>query len=250
MHKIVNFYTIEDSNGNIRYVGETVETVTKRSYKHLYNAKNPNKRTAPVHKWIYSLLQKNETPVFKYLDSCDYEIWQNIEKMYISLFKSWGFNLLNVQKGGRIKVTKEMKINGNIRSADAHKKKIFKLDNNLNKISEFNSIKEASEQMGFKSLSSINNCLKGRTPMSGGFYWCYSSDYPNNIKIKLKTTAADKLGIKIAKCDDFKKIIKVYDSIRDILKEFLNSPKSNSSGLKNAIKNDTKWHGFYWEFIK
>lgn len=246
MQKVVNFYTIEDSKGNIRYVGETVETITKRSYKHLHNAKNPNKRTAPVHKWMYSLLQNNEKPIFKYLDSCNYEIWQEVEKMYISLFKSWGFNLLNVQEGGRVKITKELKINGNERSANAHKKKIFKLDDNLNKIDEFDSVKEASKQMGFRSISSISNCLKGRTPMSGGYYWCYSSDYPNNVKIKIKTTAAERSGIKIIKYDDLKNAIKSYDCIRDVLKEFLASPKSNDSGLKNAIKNKTKWHGFYW----
>lgn len=250
MHKVVNFYTIEDSNGNIRYIGETVETVKQRSYKHLHCARNSKKRTAPIHKWIYSLIQKGQMPIFKLLDTCDYNIWQDVEKMYISLLKSWGFNLLNVQEGGRVKITKEMKVSGNIRSANAHKKKIYQLDNNLIKVDQFNSIKEASLKLGFKSVSSISNCLRGRSPMAGGYYWCYKKDYPENIKIKIKILKSELFGIKVNKYDDCKNLIKTYSSIREVLREFLKSSESNNSGLKNAVKNNSKWHGFYWEFAK
>lgn len=248
--KKVNIYTIEDTNGEIRYIGETIEPVIKRSYKHIYCAKNPNKRNAPVHKWIYSLLQKGEIPIFKKLDECDFEIWESVEKMYISLFKTWGFNLLNIQEGGRVKITKEMKISGNIRSASSHKIKILQLDDNLNKLNSFNSIKEAAKFLNLKSSSSISNVLKGRCPKASGFYWCYEKDFPNNLNIKTKILKSDLFGIKIAKYNDSQELVQVYHCIRDVLKEFLKSPKSNSNGLKNAIKNNSKWKGFYWKFTK
>jgi hypothetical protein len=51
--------------------------------------------------WIRTILQKGEKPHLWILDEVDIKDWEFWECFYIDLFKSYGFNLTNIDKGGR-----------------------------------------------------------------------------------------------------------------------------------------------------
>lgn len=90
-------YTLECPITNeVRYIGQT-NNIKGRYNKHLCSAKNPQSYSQC---WIKSILDNGNKPVIKILDNdifCDIDV---LEKMYIGLFKTWGFNLTNLESGG------------------------------------------------------------------------------------------------------------------------------------------------------
>ena len=94
---LVYIYTLEYPEGNVRYVGKTQDLKT-RFCKHLRDAKySTNSRRLA---WIRSLLNVGEIPCINVLDIVEEKEWAFWEKHYISLIKSWGFDLTNATFGG------------------------------------------------------------------------------------------------------------------------------------------------------
>lgn len=94
--KLIKIYTLSHPiTKEIRYVGYTTMILENRLKLHINHAKvrKPNHRI----NWINSL---PSIPLIEEVDSGFYEdrIW--LEIMYISLFKSWGFKLVNGTIGG------------------------------------------------------------------------------------------------------------------------------------------------------
>jgi hypothetical protein len=91
-------YTLKDPITNeIRYIGKANDP-NKRILDHIKECKSSNKS----HKisWVKSLLEKNLKPIVEILDEVSSEEWERCEQYWISQFKSWGFNLTNISKGG------------------------------------------------------------------------------------------------------------------------------------------------------
>jgi len=78
----------------IRYVGYTKLTLEKRLEKHMRDSNNHNHHRA---NWIKSLPSE---PIIEEIDNGLYEDRNWMEIMYIALFKSWGFRLVNGTVGG------------------------------------------------------------------------------------------------------------------------------------------------------
>jgi len=95
----VFIYYLSDNNGDIRYVGKTKQFLEQRLYAHIIECKTERKS----HKisWIKSLLNKDERPIINIIDEVLEEEWEFWEEYWISQFKSWGFNLTNLTKGGQ-----------------------------------------------------------------------------------------------------------------------------------------------------
>jgi len=98
-------YTLEDPISNeVRYVGYTKKSLSKRLYGHLKNLDEAEKETRKWNKrlsWIKSLRSKGLEPLIKELDSCEtkqdaYEL----EIYWISQLIQWGFSLTNMTMGG------------------------------------------------------------------------------------------------------------------------------------------------------
>lgn len=107
----VFIYTISDPITNsVRYIGKTID-IKNRLRDHIKRSKN-NKTHKD--KWISSLIKQGHKPVILILDIVNKEDWIFWEKFYISLFKGWGFNLVNHTEGGDggsfIKHTEETKL--------------------------------------------------------------------------------------------------------------------------------------------
>lgn len=91
-------YLIECPITNIPiYVGQT-RNLQKRKRKHLYlSAKQPKGK---LQCWIKSVLNKDLEPTFVILENCSIEDVDFWEQHYISLYKSFGFELKNIAFGG------------------------------------------------------------------------------------------------------------------------------------------------------
>lgn len=82
-------------NDQVRYIGKT-NFPERRLSGHFKNKKN---HTHKIH-WLNELKQQNLKPKFVVIDEVlekDFKFW---EQHYISLYRSWGFNLTNVTIGG------------------------------------------------------------------------------------------------------------------------------------------------------
>lgn len=99
--------------------------------------------------------------------------WLFWEKHYISLFKSWGFNLLNQNNGGggSTKATKE-RIEKFIKSKY---KPILQYDLDGNFMKEWESAKQYVVLNGLTNGTLITFCLKGKTPTAYNSIWRYKT---------------------------------------------------------------------------
>lgn len=79
----------------VRYVGKTVRSLSKRLGNHIANAKG-NKHNKHLSNWIINILNKNKRPIIELLEECDYSVWQEREQYWISQFP----DLINLTKGG------------------------------------------------------------------------------------------------------------------------------------------------------
>ena len=79
----------------VRYVGKTVRSLSRRLGNHIANAKG-NKHNKHLSNWIINILNNNKRPIIELLEECDYSVWQEREQYWISQFP----NLINLTIGG------------------------------------------------------------------------------------------------------------------------------------------------------
>lgn len=224
--QIYRFYVLSSSDDpeNIRYVGTTTRTIKQRMCGHKYNATHKEKRVQPVHKWMWSKIEKGFTINIKEIDQCDESLWEITEQKWIRYYKDLGYDLLNVSKGGVGVITKEIReVDGIKRSAQAHETPIYALNDDKKVVYKFNSVKEATKFFKLKGRTAISNALNRRSPKSCGYYWVYKKDYDAGIInidefSKLKKYR-DKIQVKVYKFDLSGNLIKRYDSISQCYKE-------------------------------
>lgn len=96
MCKVSIYCLIDPVSQQIRYIGKS-NNIAKR-YLGTWNIKiKEGKRKV---NWIKSLLNKGLKPEVEIIDEVNEVEWQFWERHYISLYKSWGFNLTNSTEGG------------------------------------------------------------------------------------------------------------------------------------------------------
>jgi len=88
-------YTLEDTKGNIRYIGRTELSLRERFENHL---KKRNYSNDHKNNWIKLLFNNNQKPIIKLLDIVNTNEQDYWEDFYIDLFKSWNFDLTNSLK--------------------------------------------------------------------------------------------------------------------------------------------------------
>ena len=242
MKKIYTFYTLSTKSDieNIRYVGVTTKTIDQRLYHHKYCAKHETKRGLPVHKWMFSHYEKGDDIIITKIDECDISCWEDREKYWINHYKNLGFELMNISEGGCGVITKEMREQSSIdRSSNKHKKAIIALLKDGTFYKEFDSIKQATEELGLRSHSAIGNVLKGRAKSSGGYLWVYKKDYDESLQY---TYNKIEKGTKVYEFEIDGTLLNVYPS----KKYFEKLDGWSFNGVQSAIKNKTIYHDHYW----
>lgn len=98
MHNTCFIYLLIDPRcGQIRYVGKT-EFLNERYRYHIRDMKSKKKGYRVC--WLKNLYTNNLMPILEVIDEVPKSEWEFWEKHYISLYKSWGFNLTNTTTGG------------------------------------------------------------------------------------------------------------------------------------------------------
>lgn len=169
-------YTLSDDKKNIRYIGKTKNP--KNREKDHVKFIGCEKMRCKLDCWKYKMKKENRNIFFEILDDTEDIDIDFLEKYWISQFKSWGFDLLNMTEGGdglqnpceetRKKIG--LKSKGRIVSLETRKKivdanynnngkEIICYDINKNFIGEFRNARRASEKTGvsYKKISKICN---------------------------------------------------------------------------------------------
>lgn len=97
MEKLVYIYALEYPEGNIRYIGKTVN-LRRRYKRHIREAR----KCTSSHKlaWIRSILNENDLPYVSILDKVPLVEWEYWERYYIQKAKEDGYDLVNSTNGG------------------------------------------------------------------------------------------------------------------------------------------------------
>lgn len=93
----VYIYCLVDPIDNLpKYIGKS-KTPDKRLYEHI---RRSSKGKTKKNSWIIYLLNNSLKPTMEIIDIVDINQCNFWESHYISLYKSWGFNLKNMTNGG------------------------------------------------------------------------------------------------------------------------------------------------------
>jgi group I intron endonuclease len=223
MSREVYIYTLS-SNDDIRYVGRTFN-VNKRFRQHINESYKNN-----THKsnWIRKVKNIN----IEIVDVCDEDNYSFWEQHYISLYKSWGFNLLNMTIGGEgisgYKYTEEDKLKRSIRML-GNKNHFYGKNHTLRTIEILSNIDRSGEKnsMYGKKHKEISKKIMSNKKLV--FY-----DGVNNPRAK-----------KLYQYNLDNKLIKCWDFAKECA-DFYNISRGNiSSFSKNNTNVDLSGEGKY-----
>lgn len=230
------------------------------------------------HRYDYHKLKFGKDIIFTYIDqveSLDSKDWKPLECFWIEYFRQLGFDLQNKNKGGggcsflsketRNKISKALtgrkcsfetkekmskSSKGKIFSKESRErmsigrkgqgsKPILQYDLEGNFIQKWNSIKEASKQLGI-SNTTISNCCVGHLRSCYGFIFSFTPIKENYKYIKNKTSSK-----KINQYDLDGNLIKEWDSTTDVSNILGFNSRNISMCLTGNIKTAYK---FIWKY--
>ena len=170
------------------------------------------------------------------MENLDYVLkteWKEWEKWWISLFRSWGFDLVNQNNGGGGCVGN---IERNIKSNMWKTIPIVMWDKNLNPIKVWRGRKEAAEWLGITPLS-IGNVLNGKCHQSCGYLWSYIGNKPKIYP--------HKKSIPVIQHDKKMNKVKEWESAKNAGKSLNINYKSIWNNLNNINKSAG---GYIWKY--
>lgn len=243
--KVYQFYALSaaDTPLEYRYVGVTTKQINERFSQHKYCAMHDEKRSLPVHKWMYSVYKNGGNIIFTKIDECEEDSWESREQQLISDY-SKKYKLLNLDKGESGVITKEKREKSGLqRSAEGHYKKIVLFDNVGNVVDICESVNSAVEKYGL-SRTSIGNVLSGRSKTCGGYYIVTHETYiQEGFNIKEFINNLNSSGLKkVYQFDLNGTRLAVYDSISKIVSEL----GYDKGAISRAIKNKKIYKDCYW----
>ena len=93
---------------------------------------------------MYSVYKNGGTIIPKKIYECTEDVWEETEVSLIQKYKDLGYDLMNLDEGGKGVITAEKREKSSIeRSAEAHRKSIVALHLDGTYFKEFSSIAEA-----------------------------------------------------------------------------------------------------------
>ena len=103
MITIYALYTIEEDGLDIRYIGQTKNFKNRiAQWRYQINHLDNERERGPKFEWVKTVIfEKQKELQFLIIDQVEDSEGDLYEQHYISLFRSWGFELLNSQNGGR-----------------------------------------------------------------------------------------------------------------------------------------------------
>lgn len=226
MENVYIYALIDPRDNKVRYIGKANNPFNR--YKNHFNSsrdKNTHKRN-----WINSIRKDGFRPELLILDEVPIDKWQWWESFYISLYKTYGFNLLNYTSGGDgstfgnngsfkkghvphnkgIPCSEDQKdkIRKNYTPNKGSHKKVIQYDLNYNFIKMYDCIADAIRDNNLTQTSSISKCCKGKIKHHKGFIWKYN----DGSEFEKKAVTFNKKSV--TQYDKNNNEIYVYTSIR------------------------------------
>jgi hypothetical protein len=262
MKQVYIYALIDPRNGQIRYIGKANNP--NERYKNHFNSardKNTHKRN-----WINSIRKDGFRPELLIIDCVNIVEWQYWEKFYVSLYKYYGFDLLNYTAGGDgttfgndgsfkkgniphnkgVSCTQEKKnkisksLIGFISDYNKSKsKKIIQYDINYNLINKYASISEAAKSNELFDRKKISECCSLKRKQHRNYIWKFDDGI---LLIKEKIKLLNKNVVQYNK-----QMIEInrFSSI----KEAENETKVFSSNITSCCKFKVKSAGGYiWRY--
>jgi len=90
------YILIDPETNQVRYIGKT-KSLKRRYNQHISEC---SKLKSHKNNWLLLLKNKNLRPEMVVIDETDKDDWVFLEQWYIELYKSWGYKLTNLTKGG------------------------------------------------------------------------------------------------------------------------------------------------------
>lgn len=182
-----------------KYVGKSNDPARRLECGHMAEKGNTKKLT-----WLKSLRNRNlkaEVEIIDEVNVCEWQFW---EQYYISLYKSWGFDLKNGDNGGlgRTRNTKEIreKISLGVKNSrpanfkpwnygkiktTIEKEKMFEQNPNKKEVEQLDiitgqvlacypSLSKAAVTIGIKNYSQISNSIKNNS-LCKGYKWQFKN---------------------------------------------------------------------------
>ena len=221
----------------VRYVGKTNNPkLRKRSHLWKYD-----KNKSYCYKWVNSLLNKGLKPIFTVIDEINGD-WEWLEIYWIEQFKSWGYKLTNITKGGE----------GAYGSGKWNNKPVSVFDLNGNFIRSFESQKDCAYYFN-TSASNVKQCVNGRNKSFLKKYQVKLGIIKNNI---LPLRYKRKYNKTCKKWGNTKSIIciednKVFESLSEASKYYSISISTISNNLNKRSKKTKNGKSFeYHESVR
>lgn len=120
---------------------------------------------------------------------------------------------------------------------------VVQLDNNLNYVAEFDTIKNAKNSTGCKNIS---GALKSKTHYSGGYYWVSKTDYYNNT-YSIQKSRNSKFNIPVDQYSKNGEFIASYNTIFEASKKYNCTNYSILEVMNNKRKS---LYGYVWKYKK
>lgn len=151
-------YTLSDEC-EIRYIGKTIN-FRKRYNSHINES--VLKRTHKE-KWINKTLTNSGKIIMEILDICEEKESDFIESYWISQFKTWGFNLVNLTSGGEggspMKGKKKKPMSDETKLKISEKKKGIVSPNKGNKYNDVIKLQMSLSRLGVKRNDDVKKIL-------------------------------------------------------------------------------------------
>jgi hypothetical protein len=199
-------------------------------------------KTINVYSRLYEHKQKYGSDIeIIILDEVKDNEWIFWEKYYISLFKSWGYELKNKNDGGGGTTRGTFQKSQKLKKSKS--KAILQYDLEGNFIKEWESGKQVADELGLTNASLITYVLKNKIPTAYKSLWRYKTEsYP--LKIIPPTYWENNL-VPILQYDLEGNFIKEWRSGKEA-SLYLNVNKQN---ICNALKNRAQSaYGYIWKY--
>jgi hypothetical protein len=161
---MIKIYKLIDPTSNeVKYIGQTKDSLEKRLVNHLHDAFSNRERRFSQEKrlWIISLFKTFTMPKIELIEEVDDKIASEKEKYYI---KTYGETLLNVVHNNNFDLS--------LHTSNRKSISIYQYDLDGNFIREWKSITEASSNLNIED-GNICYAANGKRKIAGNFQWSY-----------------------------------------------------------------------------
>lgn len=233
-------YTLSHPITNeVKYIGKT-NNISKRYSAHLNDKSKSYKNS-----WIKSLLNEDLLPVIEILEEFDNELLcYNAEIYWIEQFKSWGFNLTNLQTGGiggnseSLKLDKNPNAKISIETVLSIKNYLLNTDKTIKELALIHNCKESTIQnIKYGSWSEI-------TGFTGKEKWVRKASVEKRRNALKDCGLYERQSIKVLQYDLDNNFIQKFNSISEASEKTNTNRTSLSQCLNNKLKSANK---FIWK---